>query len=690
MKSFAALCLTFFFSSLLCSGLFSQEDSLVYYFNRSSPSDIEKGELILNTYSEKDSVKFAWIASKLTRKESKVNFFHAVGSQFYDVDNYEVAKIYFAKALHFARLTLNKKMIADELEELGDMYRLQDQNTVALNLLFQAMYLYKELGDIENVSHTLAVIGDVNRCLEQYNDALRYLNEALEVSTRNNYISDQTFAYSSLGGTYQSLKQYDKANESYKKGLAIASAGKDTMRIIDYIYSIGDLRVDENKVGEALPYFSEGIRLAKITGDKYNMAFCYIGQGRAYLKRKDYNKAIESGLVGYDFGEKLKASGFNTEAAEVLYEGYYGKGDFKNAYKYLKEVKDNSDSTLSSSKIKQQAQMEMNFQNAYEEKQDSLVRAGEQKQKDLVYESELQRQKTLAVAGVAGLLIAVIVTALVYKSYKKEKRSSEIINKQKAIVDAKNKEVLDSINYAKKIQEAIIPTRAELRNVFPQSFVMLLPKDIVSGDFYWLTRSGQQVFFAVADCTGHGVPGGFMSMLGTALLNEIITEKHIHEPCDILDMLKLKIILALRQSDNTNENKDGMDIAVFRLDLNLLELTFAGANNSMYLLRGKSLTEFKGNKFPIGFAGTNNIMQFSQQKMQLKKDDLLYMFTDGYPDQFGGPQGKKLKYKPLEEMLIANAEKPMDEQRKILIDAHEKWKGELEQVDDICIAGIRI
>ncbi|MBA3971651.1 MAG: serine/threonine-protein phosphatase [Bacteroidetes bacterium] len=193
----------------------------------------------------------------------------------------------------------------------------------------------------------------------------------------------------------------------------------------------------------------------------------------------------------------------------------------------------------------------------------------------------------------------------------------------------------------------------------------------------------------MADCTGHGVPGGFMSMLGTALLNEIINEKNIYEPADILDLLRLKIIMSLRQSENANESKDGMDIALIQINLNTQELTFAGANNSLYLLRNKKLREFKGDKFPIGFVGIND-KQFSQQKIKLEPEDLLYMFTDGYPDQFGGPQGKKFKYKPLEEILIELSSRPMEEQRHKLLALHESWKGDLEQVDDICVAGIRI
>lgn len=614
---------------LLKTMAFSQEDSLVIYYNRAKATDLTAGERILQKYTAKDSIQLFWVASKLSKKENKVKFYHALGFRFYQDDNYEIARMYYSKALQFARLTLDKRMIADQLADVGDMFRLQDQNTNALNLLLQAMYLYKELDAKKELSHTLALIGDLNRCIDQHEDALKYLNEGLVLAIKNNYQRDQTFCYSSMGGTYQAMKEYEKANASYEKGLSIALAEKDTMRIIDFYYSKGDLFLDQNKLDKAIEYLSEGIRLCIIHKDRYYLAYCRIGLSKAYLKLRKFDKSIEEGVTAYKISEEMSVYGLCSEASEVLYQAYSAKQDYPNAFKYLKITKDNADSSISSSIIKQQAQMEINFKNSYQEKQDSLLRFSAQKQKDLEHEAALQKQKMFATAGIAGLLIVLVIAIMVFRSYKKEKRSSEIINQQKLIVDTKNKEILDSINYARKIQQAIIPSHAELKATFPDSFVLLMPKDIVSGDFYWVTKTGQQAFFAVADCTGHGVPGGFMSMLGTALLNEIINEKKIYEPADILDMLRLKIVVALRQSENANENKDGMDIALIQINLNTQELTFAGANNSLYLLRDNKLREFKGDKFPVGFVGKND-KQFTQQKFKLERNDLLYMFTDGY------------------------------------------------------------
>jgi serine phosphatase RsbU (regulator of sigma subunit) len=666
----------------------AQDDSIAYYLNNPSDFHISRAEALLPSITSNDSARIAKLGIQIRKKENRVKFYDLLGDRFYDVDDYDHARQYYGRALEVAKLSLDKELIADELASVGDMYRLQDQNTIALSYLFQAMYLYKEKGNQERLAHVLGLIGDVHRCVEQYDDALTYLHEGLMIAEKTGNVKDQAFCYSSIGGTYQSMGKFNEAFANYTKGLSLAGVN-DTMRSVDFLYSIGDLLVEMGRTQEALNYLQRGVELSTITNDLYHLAFCHLGMARAYLADGNSGRSIEEALICYDIGVDLNAYGFCAEASGVLYEAYALKKDYLNAYKYLKYVKDNDDSTMNSAQIKQQAQIELNFKNSYKEKQDSLERIAVQQQRDVEYNSQLQRQKILTISVVSGLAVVLIIALIMYRNYIKERRSRQIIDSQKALVDIKNKEILDSINYARKIQQAIIPTHTELKNVFHESFVLLLPKDIVSGDFYWVVKSGQQAFFAVADCTGHGVPGGFMSMLGTALLNEIINEKRIYDPADILDMLKLKIILALRQTENTNENRDGMDIALFRLDYNTMELTFAGANNALYLLRDEKLTELKGNKFPVGFT-VGNHTQFSQQKITLRKNDCLYMFTDGYPDQFGGPQGKKFKYKRLEELLQEIGGLPMEEQRKKLLQTFEDWKGDLEQVDDICIAGIRI
>lgn len=673
-----------------CLSLFSQEDSIVFYFNKGTNLPTEKLASFRKQLSNMDSLAIHRIAGKIITRENKTTFYHTIGRGYYDNDNYDNARNYYSKALELAKLTLDKRLIAKELSALGNIYRLQDKNTIALNLLFQATSLFKELDASRDVAFNLSLIGDINRCIDQPKDALKYLNEALAICIKNNYLKEEAFCYSALGAVYKELKRYDRGLNNYEQGLKIAQSLKDTSRIVDFLYSIGDILTDQDRTKEALVYLQRAMEYDRISKNQYNLAQCYSGMAKVYLKQKDYKKSVEFGLKSFELGKIMTAPGICSDATAIVYKAYFEAGDYKNAFIYLKLQTDLRDSTTNLSQLKQQAQLELNFVNAFKEKQDSIIRAEKQRQRDLVQAAKSRQQEALVIAGVVAVITAVLIIIIIFRSYQKEKNSKQIIKQQKTIVEQKNKEILDSINYAKKIQEAIIPSSIEMNNVFPQHFVLLLPRDIVSGDFYWIGSKLNFVFVAVADCTGHGVPGGFMSMLGTALLNEIINEKEIYEPADILDLLKFKIIMALRQSENVNEAKDGMDIALCRIDKKTNELTFAGANNSIHLLRKDKLIELKGDKQPIGISHFNTTQQFIQQSVSLQKEDIIFLFTDGYPDQFGGPLGKKFKYKQLEELLLSIHQREMNEQLEILEEVHRDWKGDLDQVDDICILGIKI
>jgi sigma-B regulation protein RsbU (phosphoserine phosphatase) len=261
------------------------------------------------------------------------------------------------------------------------------------------------------------------------------------------------------------------------------------------------------------------------------------------------------------------------------------------------------------------------------------------------------------------------------------------IEEQRQSLEEKNREITDSINYAKKIQEALIPAEEEFNAYFKESYVLFKPKDIVSGDFYWAARKQNKVFYAAADCTGHGVPGGFMTMLGLTFLDEIVNEKNISEPAVILNHLRDRIITTLKQTGNAGENKDGMDIALCCIDTDTNTLHYAAANNSVYLLRNNQLQELKPDKQPCGFH--HDTKPFTSHSIQLQANDCIYTFSDGYADQFGGEKGKKFKYKKLEELLISSHTNFKD-QKNLLDTTFETWKGSLEQVDDILLIGIRV
>lgn len=291
---------------------------------------------------------------------------------------------------------------------------------------------------------------------------------------------------------------------------------------------------------------------------------------------------------------------------------------------------------------------------------------------------------------------------------KVEERTAEVV-RQKEEIEAKNDEITDSINYASRIQEAILPLNDRMRELIPESFVLFKPKDIVSGDFYWMTNVERKVLFSAVDCTGHGVPGAFMSMIGTSLLNEVVNKEGHTEPAIILNEVREGIISSLKQRGAEGEQKDGMDMSLCALDINTGVLEFAGANNSLYIVRaegtplqgvdgttyepnitenGYSLFELKPNKMPVGYY-TGGHVPFDNHLIQLINGDAVYSFTDGFADQFGGNNGKKFKYRPFKKLILSMQARSMKAQGNILDETIEEWRGSLEQIDDICVMGVK-
>ena len=262
------------------------------------------------------------------------------------------------------------------------------------------------------------------------------------------------------------------------------------------------------------------------------------------------------------------------------------------------------------------------------------------------------------------------------------------ISEQKDEIERQQKELNDSLEYAGSIQSALLPDMIYFRKTFPDSFIMFKPRDVVSGDFYWLSRKGNFAAIAAADCTGHGVPGAFMSILGMSFLNEIVS-KCIPKANIILNRLRENIMKTLHQTGDIGEHKDGMDIALCVIDLDGKDLQFSGAFNPLYLIRGGELLETRGDKMPIG---VNAIVEksFTNYNFKLQEGDLIYIFSDGYADQFGGPEEKKFRYRSLKELLLRIHTNPMHTQKKELERIFINWKGDNEQVDDVLILGIKI
>ena len=308
---------------------------------------------------------------------------------------------------------------------------------------------------------------------------------------------------------------------------------------------------------------------------------------------------------------------------------------------------------------------------------------------------KIKTQSNVTILYFVVALIALVVVVVLFSTIKEKKLINKQLQQQHVLVresaenlKEKNKEITDSIKYARRIQEAMLPSKIEIKNILPNSFVYYRPKDIVSGDFYWVGEKNGKVFVVTADCTGHGVPGALMSMLGIANLNEIINEKQIFSPAKILDELRNVIINSLTKTEG-DAMKDGMDLSLYCYDKRLKRITYAAANNGIYVVRDGTIIILNPDKQPVGESPTKD-RPFSEGTFDLKSNDMILTFTDGFADQFGGPKGKKYKYKQLQELILELQKRPVYHMSELLNQAFMRWKGKLEQVDDVLLIGVKV
>ncbi len=487
---------------------------------------------------------------------------------------------------------------------------------------------------------------------------------------------------------------------------------------------------------------TKGIHPSALTSFKPGTDF-FIGQGQAARLKKsirEYSARVDEIAVNLHLGYKLIGMGLDVGDVEDVYghisawEVYYFADHRVNViYSYLLEIKQmilQTEGVLLNGLINQVDLSEETMllreiaareaARAMDVKENEIIRIQQQQELQEMLlkqsESQLQQRNTMIISAFAGiglvLSLLVISTRAFYLKRRDnrnlalqqmeiskmndalEHRNEEIeaqrdmVTRQKEVIEKSHGEISSSIDYAKRLQTSILPSPGLLRTRIKDHFVLFMPKHRVSGDFYWWTQIEDHVVVTAADCTGHGVPGAFMSMLGVSMLREIVSKEYISHPGVILRRLRKEVMYALKQTGEFGEQKDGMDMSLVSINVETLECQFAGANNPLYLVRDGELTEYKGDKMPISIH--QNMAKFKTHDIQLQRGDHLYLFSDGYVDQFGGPGDKKFKYKAFRQMLVDNAVLPMKKQREILESTHCEWRGDGEQVDDIVVLGLEI
>jgi serine phosphatase RsbU (regulator of sigma subunit) len=375
-----------------------------------------------------------------------------------------------------------------------------------------------------------------------------------------------------------------------------------------------------------------------------------------------------------------------------FYDLYYSKKNYKKAVDYLHLYYAYRDSARDASHKNDIQEMELVYNDEQQKGQIAIAEKDRDlaQQESVIAKENEAHQAFLNKIFLIGTIIVLLLGAFVFIKYKESKKQQIIISAQakqmqfqKELVEAKNKDIIDSMVYASSIQQAILTSKDYISKMFTEFFIFYRPRDIVSGDFYWAYETKGKRFIAVGDCTGHGVPGAMMSMLGNAFLNEIVIEREIHNPADVLDKLRSHVKKAM----GSEKTKDGMDMSFCCLEGN--KLTFAGANLPLYYISKGLFSELKGNKQPIGYQPTKEL-PFEQTTITLEAGDKIYLFSDGYADQFGGEKGKKYKYKTFRERLFHISSASFTQQQDIVNQEFENWKGDFEQLDDVCVVGLKV
>lgn len=611
------------------------------------------------------------------------------------------------------------------LNKIGMSYYSSDgQLDSSLKYLQQAKSVAYKSGSLRHQAQSLLNTATVIREKGSFEKSIEDYFEALKIAEKLNNERLICSAYSGIAVGYSVQKETAKARAYYQKALDIAARLNDKSRLGALNNNIGLSYMDESNFPMALKYMQVAHTIQKERHDDIGTATAAENIGLIYDRLKDYNLSviyytqalqlwrktndvysigINLGYMAITFNNMqqysrardtaLHAMKLSLEAGAInnqvdlhnyLSVTYSGLKNFEKALYHYSRGREIADS-LKSDNIKSFAEAQLKYSFYKQQLHDSLSYVMLVSKK----EEQLKAEKTIRYFAFGAIAVFIVLLFFLLKGYREKQEANKVILHQKELVEEKQKEVIDSITYAKRIQTALLAGDKLLSENLREHFILYKPRDIVAGDFYWAAKSGGKFIYVTGDCTGHGVPGAFMSLLNISLLSEIVKEKKIIRPDEILNAVRAEIISILNPEGSLEESKDGMDCVVIVLDQETKTLEYAGANNSFYLVRNGQLAVHKPDKMPVG-KSHDNTTPFTYNKLQLQENDLVYTFTDGYADQFGGLDGKKFKYRQLMDIIISVHQLPLFMQGSVLNKKFEEWRDNLQQVDDVCVIGIKI
>lgn len=597
------------------------------------------------------------------------------------------AKKYIGYAMESSKSLNWGRGLAESYTNLGYINLYESDFEAAMENSVEGLRIAENCQDWENQGFANMLIGYIYFNLGDTNQVLPYYYKSLNIRKDLGNDYDIGFSYSYIGNFYLLTEQYDSALFYHQEALEHRLNTSDTRSIADSYLLIGSTLLKKKKYEDAMEYFQQALlNYAKIK-DKKRLAETYRNFAEVYIAQKKIpdaeNFLMQANQLAKETGSLDNLTLISDELAEIKYL----EGSYQEAYDYLRSHVDLTRKTSGESKYRDIVKNILEYKN---EKEEKIKELEHQKEKD---------QQKLIVWAVSGMLLLVVgFLIFVFNRLKVARKQKEIIAFRKHQIDkayselgSKNKEILDSINYAKRIQAAILPSDELIQSVFNEVFVLYMPKDIVAGDFYWLEQKGEKVMFAVADCTGHGVPGAMVSVVCNNSLNRSVHEFGLTKPSDILERTRDLVVDEFSKS-RERMMMDGMDIALCSMEQDSsgnVQLEYAGAYNPLWLVRkgSQDIEQVRADKQPIG--KMEHTTPFKNNTIEINEGDTIYLFSDGFSDQFGGDNGKKLKSSNFRKLILSLQDKSMMEQKQALHDFFVNWQGDLEQVDDVCVIGVR-
>lgn len=629
----------------------------------------------------------------------------------------------------------DKTKLALKYKGLGKKSFLKGEYPAALDHYLEALRLFQDMGNKKECSSVYNLLAKVYhfQSPNTFTKAEDYCRKAIKIQQELHDSNGLINSYMVLGDLFSDIIaddffNLDTAEYYYKKALNIALKTKTNKKKISKAYSaVGKVYYKANKTDSALLLLKRSLAIQKEINDSNEIALTYQRMANTYKYSKNYTKSLKYLHKALSFAEKMNNLDLTNNICEDISSIYTIEGNYKKALFYYKKAVEIKFQLYTNKRIEKVAYYQTKYETERKEKEIMLLTKEKEIHKAEIEKekAESNKQRVLLYSFVIGFFMLLVLAIVIYKAYRNKisannllaYQKEEISNKHKLLqnqkeeiesqkseiekqnqkldianreIKLKSKNITDSIKYAQRIQSAILPPLHEIKKAFPESFVLFLPQSIVSGDFYWIEQKHQYIYIAAVDCTGHGAPGALMSIIGYNLLNQALNEKGLIETSEIINYLNCQIAKTLRQSDNESLVHDGMDLVLCRIDSDSKMMSMSGIHNAMYLIRNNELGEFRCDYHPLTGDIHPDEMPYGSTEIQLEKGDVIYLFTDGYMDQFHEKTGKKFTAKRFKNLLLSISGKEMEEQQKILMETYLKWKGKAEQTDDTMVLGIKI